>query len=217
MENYVGRFHRKSNATVLIIDMLDYNIRRVYVFIYEHRLCCGVVSQTVRVCLMAWSSVRLQSRISAKTQLHQLPSSFAGFLRDNCSYLVILICPWALLSSWSRRWKMLNHLDQNTTFSFEAEPERVLDHVMAIVLNTRAEQQLKSHIIWILNAQKLFSQGFFSVWIPSVTCMYMYMRERPTLLSAWLDGTEIEDVLRGLRISVTSVIEWSDGSGIQYF
>lgn len=42
---------------------------------------------------------------------------------------------------------MLNHLDQNTTFSFEAEPESALDHVMAIVLNTRAEQQLKSHII----------------------------------------------------------------------
>lgn len=52
---------------------------------------------------------------------------------------------------------MLNHIDQNTTFSFEAEPGGVLNHLMAIVLSTLAEQ-LKHHIIWILNAQKL--RGF---------------------------------------------------------
>lgn len=42
---------------------------------------------------------------------------------------------------------MLNHLDQNTTFSFEAGPEGALNRLIAIVLNTIAEQQLKCHVI----------------------------------------------------------------------
>jgi len=42
---------------------------------------------------------------------------------------------------------MSNHLDQSTTFSFEAEPEGALNCLIAIVPNTTAEQQLKCHII----------------------------------------------------------------------
>lgn len=42
---------------------------------------------------------------------------------------------------------MLNHLDQNTTFSFEAEPEGVFICLIVIVFNTITEQLLKCHII----------------------------------------------------------------------
>lgn len=42
---------------------------------------------------------------------------------------------------------MLNHPDENTTFSFEAEPEGSSDCLIAIVLNTIVEQQFKCYII----------------------------------------------------------------------
>lgn len=35
---------------------------------------------------------------------------------------------------------MLSHFDQNTTFSFEAEPECALNRLVAIAINTIAKQ-----------------------------------------------------------------------------
>lgn len=95
-------------------------------------------------------------------------------------------------------WIILNHLDQNTTLSFEAEPECALNHLIAIVLYTAAVQQLKCHIIWIIEFCHLCASVLQRMSCLGVSSAKWYRH----LGHVW-EGE--------LRIRISCVIEWFGG------